>query len=285
MLKKYYQLTKPGIIYGNAMTAIAGFLFAARGDINILMLLGMLVGLSLIIAASCIFNNIFDRDIDIEMERTKNRALVKGDIPLRNAIYFASALYIVGILVLAFFTNFLTLEIALLGAIVYVLLYTPLKRHSLYATLVGSISGATPIIAGYCAVTNTFDMGALILFLILAIWQMPHFYAIAIRRLDEYSAASIPVLPAKKGTRITKIHIVAYVAAFLIASLALIYNGHAGYTYAATMLLLGIIWLGFGLKGLRAETEEKEWARTMFFISLIVLAIFSIALALNYWLP
>jgi protoheme IX farnesyltransferase len=284
MFKLYYQLTKPGIIYGNAITAIAGFFLASKGHINFLLLIAMLMGLSLIIGSSCVFNNVYDADIDAKMERTKNRAMVTGTISRSKAIIYASALGLLGCLVLILHTNPLTLVVALVGVIFYLILYTPLKRKTVYGTIIGAVAGATPPVVGYVAVTNNFDTAALLLFFILVFWQMPHFYAIAIRRLDEYKAAGIPVLPAKEGIHNTKIKMLAYIVAFILATSALTYFKYTGYIYLAVMLVLGLYWFGSGIKGFHSA-DDKVWAKKMFLSSLIILTIFSVVVSFGVRLP
>src|SRR3989344_342933 len=281
MMKTYYNLTKPGIIYGNAITATAGFFLASQGQIDWQLLLAALVGLSLIIASGCVFNNLFDRDIDSRMERTKNRALAKGSISKQSAIIYAITLGLVGTLVLMNYTNFLTTLVALTGLFIYVGLYSPLKRHSIHTTLIGSLAGATPPAVGYCAVTNQFDLGAIILFLILVAWQLPHFYAIAIRRLDEYRAASIPVLPIKKGVQVTKIYIVIYIINYIITASLLTVFGFTGLTYLAVTVFLGLTWLRFAIQGFKAHINDQQWASKMFRFSLVVLTILSLTIVID----
>ena len=167
MIKSYYHLTKPGIIYGNAINTAAGFFLASQGHYNFKLLLIAIIGISLIVASACVFNNIADVEIDAKMDRTKNRAMVTGTIPKTNAIIFGSILLILGLLILSLFSNLLSLLAGLVGFITYVFLYTPLKRKTIWATEIGSISGATPPVVGYCTVTNRFDIGAILLFLIL----------------------------------------------------------------------------------------------------------------------
>lgn len=175
MIKTYYELTKPGIIFGNAVTTTAGFLLASKGDIDWWLFFATLIGLSLIIASACVFNNYIDREIDQKMTRTKNRALAKGLIPVQRAITFAICLGLIGVAFLDLYTNPLTLLVALTGFFVYVVVYGICKRRSVYGTLVGSIAGGVPPVVGYCAVSNQFDTGALLLFTTVALWQMPHF--------------------------------------------------------------------------------------------------------------
>ena len=166
----------------------------------------------------------------------------------------------------------------------YLILYTPLKRKSVYGTIIGAVAGATPPVVGYVAVTNNFDTAALLLFFILVFWQMPHFYAIAIRRLDEYKAALIPVLPAKEGIHNTKIKMLAYIAAFILATASLAYFKYTGYVYLAVMLLLGLYWFASGIKGFRSA-DDKDWAKKMFLFSLIILTVFCVLISFNVLLP
>lgn len=286
MIQDYYAITKPGIIYGNAITLVAGFVLASTGHIQYWLLVATLLGLSLVIASGCVFNNYIDKDIDALMERTKNRALVKGSISLPIALLYASILGILGFSILGWFTNLVTVLAALLGLFVYVVVYSLwLKRTSTHSTIIGSIGGAVPPVVGYLAVTGHLDMGATLLFLVLALWQMPHFFAIAIYRLHDYKAASIPVLPVKKGIRTTQIQMLVYTSLFLLTSLSLTVFGYTGYVYFFSMALLGLVWLflcaqGFSLR----DTDEKHlrlWARKVFVFSIIILLLFCVLLTLS----
>lgn len=283
-LRQYYLLTKPGIIRGNLIVALAGFLLASDGVINFSLMLALLGGTSLIIACGCVINNYLDKDIDIYMSRTKKRALVTGTISNRNAIIYGSILGVAGALLLAFFTNYLTLACGLVGLFFYLVMYSIFKRKNIYGTLVGSVSGAVPPVAGYTAVTNQIDITAGLLFLILVFWQMPHFYAIAIFRLNDYKKAGIPVLPAIKGLQKTKKQINAYIIALGMTMTMLFFVAELSYIYLIVMLGVTIYWLFLGLKAIRSE-EGIKWAHTMFSFSLVVLLVFSTLISLNAWLP
>ena len=284
MIKTYYALTKPGIIYGNVLTATAGFLLASKGHINGWLLLATVAGTSLVIASACVFNNYIDRGIDAKMARTSKRALVEGTVRGRNAIIYASLLSVAGFTLLIAYTNLLVVVIGLAALFDYVVLYGLAKRRSVHGTLVGSIAGAAPVVAGYCAVTGRIDAGALILFLILASWQMPHFYAIAMYRFDDYKAAGLPVLPVKSGMRATKIQIMLYISAFITANALLSVFGYTGYTYLVIMALLAIIWLRKGAQGFK-KINDKLWGRQMFLFSLIIILSLSVTLSASPLLP
>jgi protoheme IX farnesyltransferase len=287
MVKDYYRLAKPGIVYGNVFTAIAGFLFASHLQFIpafIVLLLATVVGLGLVIASAAVFNNYLDRDIDKLMERTSKRPLATGVISGRNALIYGTILGILGFAILYFFVNLLSAGIALFGFVFYAVIYTLAKHKTSWAAVIGSIPGAVPILVGYTAVTNQLDGSALILFIVMVAWQMPHFYAIAIYRLKEYIAAGIPVLPAEKGIRTTKIHMLCYILAFILASAALFAYGHAGYVYLVIVLTFGLAWLWRSIKGFKTDDDAK-WARSLFLYSLIVLMMFSIAIMVGPVLP
>ncbi|MDB5238537.1 MAG: cyoE [Candidatus Kaiserbacteria bacterium] len=278
MLKRYYHLAKPGIVYGNVFTTIAGYLYASHWHVSISHFLATVAGIALVIASAAVFNNYIDRDIDRKMARTRERALVAGTVSVKAALLYATVLGLAGAYLLWKYVNPVTLGVALFGFVFYVVIYGVGKRASHWGTVVGSVSGAVPIVVGYTAVVDRLDPQALILFLILALWQMPHFYAIAMYRLNDYIEAGISVLPAKKGMRITKIYIVCYVVAFIIAMVSLFFFGHAGYVYLAGVLVVGIWWLVRAVRGFYAQ-DDAAWARKFFLSSLIVLVSFSILLA------
>ncbi len=281
VIKTYYLLTKPGIILGNLITTSAGFALASRGDLDWRLFLSMLIGLGFVIASACVFNNYIDREIDKKMSRTKTRALATGIISGRNAILFAIFLGLAGIAVLGLWTNLLATAIAAFGFFIYVVLYSFWKTKKTYATLVGSIAGALPPVIGYCAVSSRVDLGAILLFSILVLWQMPHFFSIAMFRLGDYSAANIPVLPVEKGNRVTKIHMALYIIAFTIATVSMTAFGYTGMAYLLVAAPLGFIWLWLSIKGFKAESD-LVWARQMFRLSLVIVTVLSFMISVDY---
>lgn len=278
--KTYAMLTKPGIIFGNAITAIAGFFLASKGTVHAGLFFAALIGLSLVIASACVWNNYMDRAMDEKMARTRDRALVQGLIPLQNALGFGLAVGLVGIGILALFTNLLTVILAACGFFTYVVLYGISKYKTSLGTLIGSVSGAIPPVVGYTAVTNVLDLGALLLFLLVVFWQMPHFYAIAIYRLEDYTAAGIPVLPVLKGNYTAKVHSLLYVIAFAITSLLLTFCGYTGYSYLAVSTLISAAWLWLSIKGFSCD-NDRLWARKMFLLSLVAIMALSIMISVD----
>lgn len=270
------SITKPGIIFGNIVTLCGGFFLGSVSSINWRLLLIAIVGMALVIACGCVLNNVVDRDIDRLMERTKTRVLAQGLMSNQAAILYALVLGVCGFSVLYIGVNLLTTILAAIGLFFYVGVYTLcLKRYSVYGTLIGGIAGAIPPVVGYTAATNHLDNGAWIAFLILFLWQMPHFYAIAIYRLKDFSAASIPVLPIKRGMTYTKISMVCYIILFILAAMMPTLFHYTGWVYLAVALLLGLAWLIFAIKGFYAE-DNRLWARKIFLFSILVITVTSV---------
>jgi len=282
-IKAYYRLAKPGIIYGNLLSALAGFLLASGRNFHPALLLAMVFGLASIIGASCVGNNVMDRRIDQLMARTRKRALVTGNISARNALLYCVLLYALGILILRIWVNLLTLNVALFGSFAYLLLYGLGKRKTVHGTLIGSISGAVPPVVGYTAVTGRLDVAALLLFLVLVFWQMPHFYAIALFRSEDYRAAGIPVLPVVTGVKATKIQIMCYIIAYAISTTLLTFYGYTGIIYLLGVLLISIYWFSKGYT--KYQLPPEKWGRMMFGTSLIALLAWCALTALSPWLP
>lgn len=279
----YVQITKPGIILGNLISVAGGFLLAAKGDVNVGLMLATLIGLSLVVASGCAVNNCIDRDIDVKMQRTCNRVTATGEASLGSILALAGLLGVAGFWALAYFTNATALLFAAVGYLVYVGFYSLyMKRRSVYGTLVGSFSGAVPPVVGYCAVTGKLDIGAVILLVMFSLWQMPHSYAIAIFRYDDYLAAKIPVLPIAKGMTKAKLHIVLYIAVFALVSSLLPLTGYTGITFMAVTCATSLWWLAMALKGYRQGINLQTWARQVFGFSILTITALSITMALDF---
>ncbi len=280
-IQRYYILTKPGIIRGNTLVAAAGFFLAAQGDVDYSRLAGLLIGSAAIIAAACVVNNCIDRDIDQYMTRTKSRALVTGEIRVSAALIYASILLSIGCAILIQTTYILTLILGLIGFIAYTAIYTPAKRRTIHSTLIGSVSGAIPPLAGYSAAFGHIDLGGIILFIILVCWQMPHFYAIAVYRHAEYKAATVPTLSVARGLRRTRIEIIIYTLLFTAASAWLYLSGYAGLIYASSMTAACVVWLYFVLRGMKSDVEPNRWGRQVFGVSLITILVLSVSITVD----
>ncbi len=284
-IKNYVLVAKPGIVLGNLISAAAGFLLASRGRIDGVALAGTLIGISLVVGSGCVFNNCIDRNIDRQMIRTRNRALAKGLISLKGAVFYGIILAIAGLVLLSTAANLLSVVVVLAGLAIYVGVYSlHMKRNSVYGALIGSLAGATPPLAGYCAVTGRFDLGAAILLSIFSLWQMPHCYAIAIFRSDDYTAAAIPILPIKQGTVAAKRHMVGYILAFLAATVALTFGGYTGSSTFAVATLLGLCWLYMVWWGYEAS-DERIWAKKLYIFSILTIVILSVMMSIDFTAP
>jgi protoheme IX farnesyltransferase len=284
-IKNYVLVAKPGIIFGNLISAAAGFFLASKGRVDGALLPATLIGISLVVASGGVFNNCVDRNLDRKMIRTRHRALAQGLISPVIAAAYATILGLAGLALLWAATNLLTFAIVLAGLVIYVGVYSLyLKRHSVYGALIGSLAGATPPLAGYCAVTGRFDLGAVILLAIFSLWQMPHCYAIAVFRLEDYAAAAIPILPVKEGTAAAKKHIVGYILAFLAATLMLTLGGYTGYRTLAVAVVLGLSWLYMAWSGYKA-IDERLWAKKLFIFSIVTIFILSVMMATDSTAP
>jgi protoheme IX farnesyltransferase len=283
MFDRYLKVTKPGIIMGNLISVAGGFFLAARGDIDWLLMLATVVGLSLVVASGCAINNFIDRDIDAKMARTRNRVTVTGEISGKAAFAHGIVLGVIGFALLAVYTNPVAVSFAGFGYFVYVGLYSLyFKRNSVYGTLVGSLSGAVPPVVGYCAVTGQFDAGAAILLVMFSLWQMPHSYAIAIFRFKDYEAAGIPVLPVAEGIHKAKHHIVLYIAVFALVTALLPLTGYVGIGFMLVATATSLWWLAMALRGYRQEIDVNRWARQVFFFSIITVTALSVTMSVDF---
>lgn len=277
---KFFLLTKPGIILGNLITMSAGFCLASLKSFDLFKFLAVVIGLSFVIASACVFNNYTDQCTDRKMVRTCHRSLAEGSISPRSAILFGIALGCIGIAILLEGTNILAAGMALSGFIIYVLLYGKEKYRTYYGTIIGSFSGGIPPLVGYCGAGQGIDGGACLLFMSLVFWQMPHFYSISLYRLDEYASTTVALLPLKKSTFVTKVHILLYIIAFLFVSVLLFSCGYTGVGFLIAASFLSAFWLWLAIQGFSCR-DEKRWARGMFRFSLVVIACLSLIILLE----
>ncbi|NSL50741.1 heme o synthase [Calidifontibacillus erzurumensis] len=270
----FLSLVKIGIVNSNLITAFTGIwlalYFTNQNFIDSIdkVLLGML-GNAFVIAGGCVLNNYIDRDIDHIMERTKTRPTVTGSISLIKILLIGLAFSLLG-LILLLCASIPAAVYGFLGLFTYVVLYTLwTKRRHPINTIVGSFSGAAPPLIGWAAIDPNLSIEAIILFLIMFIWQPPHFYALAMKKCEEYRKAGIPMLPVVRGFAVTKKHIVVFVAAllplpFFLASL--------GTVFLTVSILLSVGWFILGLYGFIMK-DDLKWAKWMFIYSLNYLTI------------
>jgi protoheme IX farnesyltransferase len=284
-IKKYLLVTKPGIVFGNLISVAGGFFLASKGRVDTAVLLAILIGMSLVLASGCTFNNLIDRTLDRKMWRTHNRVLAKGLMSPGVAVLYGSLLGVAGTALLCATTNMLSVVVVMAGFVIYVGVYSMvLKRRSVYSALVGSLAGAAPPMAGYCAVSNCFDLGAIILLAIFSLWQMPHSYAIAIFRYKDYATAEIPVLPVRRGMATTKKHLFGYMLAFVSATVMLTFGGYTGYGYLAVAVAMGLSWLYVAWSGYKT-TDDRAWAKKLFVTSILTITVLSVMMSIDFRVP
>lgn len=272
-------------MYGNVLTAVAGFFLAARGNVDWALFLETIAGITLVVSSACALNNYLDRDIDRQMERTKARPSVTGTVSVTGTIVYVIVLGLLGFAILTYWTNWFVVAVGVVGFVTYVWFYGAWsKRTSIHGTLVGAISGAMPIVGGYAAVRGGIDAGMVIVFLIMFFWQFPEFYSIAIYRRSEYATAHIPVMAVVKGVRSSVIQIYIYTILYVLSTLALTFTGTTGLVYFIVMAVFGCHWTWFAMKGLRAGSHEK-WARKMFRFSMINVLVLCVMLSVGSILP
>ncbi|EPF74337.1 heme o synthase [Acinetobacter rudis] len=282
MLKKYLFLTKPGILFGNFVTTLGGFFLAAQGSVDFLLLLITLLGTTCVVASGCVVNNVIDQDIDQKMQRTQNRALVKKTITPTIALIFATVLGAIGFGLLWFFVNAYAFGFAVIGFVVYVVFYSLwTKRTSIHQTIIGSISGASPPVIGYTAVSNEFDVAALLVFLAYALWQMPHSWGIAVYRLEDYTNAHIPILPVARSVYRTKVECLIYVLLFTAVLNGLYCFGYTNILFLIIFNALCAYWIYLSVIGFKAENDQL-WAKRYFLYSVILVTALSISFSFTY---
>jgi protoheme IX farnesyltransferase len=275
---QFIKLTKPGIIFGNLLPCVAGFLLASSGVFNA-SIIYVILGTMLVIASGCVFNNYIDQDIDKLMERTKLRPLITQKISPKEALIFGTLLGILGIIILYFKVNALSSICGIIGLFVYVILYSIFtKRTTTVGVYIGAISGAMPPLIGYTAVSGSIDGAAILLFLLLVIWQMPHFFAISVFNANDYKKAGIITIFNTYGERYTKINILIYTILFVLINASFTLLGYTGLIHLISALFLGIYWVWIGICGFKTQNITK-WSKKIFFISLIIIISTSITLS------
>lgn len=274
----FIKLAKPGIIVSNSIAAFGGFWIAFVGSEKpltglafFMTMITAMLGTAFVMASGTVYNNYFDRHMDAKMERTRSRASVTGKMPPALILTYGSVLGIAGLSML-YSLNPLPAILGLAAFIFYAIIYTVwVKRASVWSTFVGSFPGAAPPLMGYCAITGEISLTAVMLYAIMFLWQPPHFWAIGIRRKEEYRAAGVPLLPVVKGNHVTKVKMIQYIAVLVPVTLLFplsLGTGHISPFYFLTALVLGGIWIKKSMQGFKTDDDVK-WAKDMFVYSLI----------------
>lgn len=275
------ELFKGVVLIANVLPVITGFWLATyftdssfmqHFDLFILTILGS----GAIMAGALVLNNWYEVDLDIKMARTQKRPTVTGNFSMRTVLWIGISLSVIGLILMLFTTAEATIY-AVIGWFVYVVLYTFWsKRRYTLNTVIGSVSGAVTPLIGWAAIDSAFHIVPIVLFAILFIWQIPHTFAIAIRRFDEYKAAGVPMLPVVYGIEFTKRQTFVYIACllplpFLLSSL--------GTAFIIIASVLNVVWVLIGVRGFFMK-DHLKWANLNFFYSLNYLTIIFIMMIL-----
>ncbi|MDQ6748981.1 MAG: heme o synthase [Candidatus Dormibacteraeota bacterium] len=278
-VRDYIALTKPRVISLLLVTALASMVTAQRGWPATDLVLAIMVGGYLAAGGANAINMWFDRDIDAQMYRTRQRPIPAGRVPARNALVFGIVLNLLAFLVIAGRANLLAAALTLAATLFYVLVYTmALKRSTPQNIVIGGAAGAFPPLIGWSAVTGNLDMTALYLFAIVFFWTPPHFWALALRLEGDYGRANVPMLPQVHGRTETARQMLLYSVVLVAVSMLLGFRGF-GLAY-----FLGAAVLGGGLVAMCIATLREEgnrWARRTFTYSLLYLALLFASMVLD----
>ena len=261
-------------------TTFGGYFMASPDGMNLAVLAATVIGTALVAGGAAALNQISERDIDALMDRTRHRPLADGRMGLGEARAIAWASAVGGVLLLAAAANLLAAAIAAVTLVIYAHVYTPMKRVTSFSTVVGAVPGALPPMIGWAAARNAIDAPAWALFLIVFLWQLPHFLAIAWLYREDYGRARLPMLPVvDPDGASTARQALLYAAALVPVSILPSALGLAGFVYAASALALGLVFLGVGVKFALSRTKTN--ARLLFMMSLIYLPAIWIVMMLD----
>ncbi|OGT44105.1 MAG: protoheme IX farnesyltransferase [Gammaproteobacteria bacterium RIFCSPHIGHO2_12_FULL_40_19] len=279
-LRDYFELCKPRVVALMILTSMVGMCLAKPTHFSwVVFLLGN-VGIALVAASAAAINHLVDRHIDRLMHRTKNRPIAQGKVSTKYAIMFATTLCVTGLFVLIEFVNTLTALLTFLTLIGYAGIYTMYLKHATPQNIViGGIAGAAPPLLGWVAMTGHIDLGAIVLLLIIFVWTPPHFWALAIYRVDEYAKADVPMLPVTHGIAYTKLNIVIYTVALFAVTLLPFVVGMSGWVYLVAAILLGARFIQMAIQ--LKKTVEPKVAMAVFRFSITYLMGLFIALVVD----
>jgi len=281
-LGHYWQVTKPSLTRLVVLTSLAGAA-VAPGSLSFIAWITLLLGSWGIVSSANAVNCVFERDVDAYMERTKTRPLVTGDLKAKPTLVFSLFLAALSLILLFKHHGVMCAALGALGFVLYVSVYTPLKRISMSALFIGAIPGAIPPLMGWAAVEPKLSVGAWILFAILFFWQLPHFIAIALFRVNDYERAGLKTMPGEWGVELAQKHMFFYTAALLAISLLPLFYGMAGIAYLVVQIL--IIGCSAALCVIAfLKIRTFNWNRVVFFASLLYLPLVFGAWVVDLWL-
>jgi protoheme IX farnesyltransferase len=277
LIRSYYLLCKPNVVYMMLICALVGMLLAEDSVSSISTIIVALVGIALCSGSAAAINQVIDRNADAAMTRTDKRPLPQGELSVFHASSFAFVIGILGALVLYIYINTLTMVLTLASLIGYAFIYTVyLKRATPQNIVIGGLAGAAPPLLGWTAISNTIDPYALLLVLIIFVWTPPHFWALAIYRKEEYAKESIPMLPVTHGVAFTKLQIVLYTIILFIVSVLPYIVLMSGFVYLISAVVLSSIFMYYSIKLYFSDDDAvamKTFNFSIYYIFLIFLAL------------
>ena len=283
-IRPFVALTKPRIIELLLVTTVPTMIVAERGLPSVWLIVATVIGGTLAAGGANAYNMYLDRDIDALMKRTSGRPLVTGEVAPNEALIFATALEVVAFLWLALFVNLLSAVLALAACAFYVVVYTIwLKRTSTQNIVIGGAAGAVPVLIGWSSVTNSLGWEAIILFGVIFFWTPPHFWALAIKYEEDYSAASVPMLPVVESHRTTTNQMTIYSVIVGVLTLLFWWVADMGWIYLLSAIAVGALFTG-GALSLRSETDparQSQMAIRYFGFSITHLTVLFAALAID----
>ena len=277
LIRSYYLLCKPNVVYMMLICALVGMLLAEDSVSSISTIMVALVGIALCSGSAAAINQVIDRNADAAMTRTDKRPLPQGELSVFHASSFAFVIGVLGALVLYIYINTLTMVLTLASLIGYAFIYTVyLKRATPQNIVIGGLAGAAPPLLGWTAISNTIDPYALLLVLIIFVWTPPHFWALAIYRKEEYAKESIPMLPVTHGVAFTKLQIVLYTIILFIVSVLPYIVLMSGFVYLISAVVLSSIFMYYSIKLYFSDDDAvamKTFNFSIYYIFLIFVAL------------
>lgn len=279
-IRDYIELCKPRVVALMILTSMVGMCLSHAPHFSWMTFFLSNIGIAFVAGSAAAINHLVDRHIDRLMHRTKNRPIAQGKVSTRNAIIFAVSLAAMGAVLLMHFANTLTAVLTLLTLVGYAFVYTMYLKHATPQNIViGGIAGAAPPLLGWVAMTGHVEFGAIVLLLIIFVWTPPHFWALAIYRMDEYAKADVPMLPVTHGISYTKSNILVYTIILLLVSLLPFFIGMSGWIYCISALLLGARFIRMGIQ--LKKSDDAELAMRVFRYSIVYLTGIFIALVVD----
>jgi len=269
-LGAFFELTKPRITFLILVSTALGFYLGSQGEINSNQFAVTIIGTFLLAGGAGAINHFVEKDLDKLMDRTQSRPIPAGIISSKSALFFGVSISIIGFIILAALVNHLTAILGLITVLLYIFVYTPLKKITWLNTTIGAIPGAMPALGGWAASANELDPNAWILFSILFLWQHPHFYAIALMCKEDYEKAGFQMLPViERESNRTNRQIMWHAFLLIPVSLFFVVTGVLGEIYFWGASALGVGYLISGIPLLKNTTFDN--AKFLLKISVIYL--------------